>query len=83
MKRHYIVGIIAGICAIGLAVRSALSANIIGAVTSFILLSGVAISTFFKDRLPPRWSQEIIPFWMCIVVVSLLLLEFLVFNHLP
>ena len=89
MKRHHIVGIIAGICAIGLAVRSvlgsnrALAENIIGVVVSFTLLSGVTIPTFFKDRLPSRWSQEIIPIWTRIVVVSLLFLEFLVFNPLP
>ena len=83
MKRHHVVGIIAGICAIGLSMRSAISANIIGAVVSFSLLSGIAISTFFKDRLSPRWSQEIIPFWMFVIVVSLLFLQLFVLDHLP
>ena len=83
MKRHHIVGIIAGICAIGFTVRSALSADIIAALISFTLLSGVAIATYFKDRLPPRWSHEILPLWISIVAVSLILFEFLVFNHFP
>ena len=82
MKRHHIVGIIAGICAIGLTVRSALSADIINAVINFTLLSVVVVSTFFKDRLPPRWSHEILPLWICIIGISLILLEFLVFNNL-
>lgn len=88
MKRHHIVGIIAGICAIGLVVRglavgSALPANISNIVISFILLSGVAIPTFFKDKLPSRWAQEIIPLWMCIVIIILSMFEILVLNHLP
>ena len=83
MKWHHVVGIIAGICVIGLAVRSAISANIIGVIVSFSLLSGIAISTFFKGRLSPRWSQEIIPFCMLVIVVSLLLLELFVLDHLP
>lgn len=78
MKRHYIVGIIAGICGIGLAVRSALSANIIEAVISFILLAGLAISTFFKDRLP-----GILPLWMCIIIVLFFLFELIALNHFP
>ncbi len=81
MKRHHVVGIIAGICAIGLAVRSALSAEIIDALINFTALSVVAISTFFKDRLPPRWSQGILPFWMCVIVVCLFVFE-LILDHL-
>lgn len=80
MKRHHVVGIIAGVCAIGLAVRSALSANIIDALIIFMVLSGVAISTFFKGKLPPRWSHGILPLWMCIIVVCLLLFELIVFD---
>ena len=57
MKRHHIVGIIAEICGIGFTVRSALSGNIIDALIDFTLFSVVAVSTFFKDKLPPRWSQ--------------------------
>ncbi|MDE0313282.1 MAG: hypothetical protein OXM61_00140 [Candidatus Poribacteria bacterium] len=75
MKRHHIVGIITGICAIGFALRSALSVSIIDALVNFILLFGLAIMTFFKDRLPPRWSQERLPLWMCVLVVCLVLFE--------
>jgi len=75
MKRHHIVGIIAGIGGIGLTVRHALSASIIEALITFTLFSGLTISTFFKDRLPPRWSREILPFWICVIVVCLMLLE--------
>ncbi|MCE2402666.1 hypothetical protein J4G08_17510 [Candidatus Poribacteria bacterium] len=75
MKRHHIVGIIVGICAIGLAVRSALSGNIIDALINFTALSVVAISTFFKDRLSPRWSHRRLPLWMCVIVVCLFLFE--------
>lgn len=75
MKRHHIVGIITGICAIGFAVRSALTVGIIDALTIFITLSGIAISTYFKDRLPPRWSHEILPFWLCAIIVCLFLFE--------
>lgn len=83
MKRHHIVGIIAGICGIGFTVRSALSADIIDALINFILFSVVAISTFFKDRLSTRWSHEILPLWMCVIVVCLILFELLVLDHLP
>ena len=75
MKRHHIAGIIAGICAIGFAVRSALSADIINALIIFIALSGIAISTYFKDRLPPRWSHEILPFGLCVIIGCLFLFE--------
>ena len=81
MKRHHVVGIIAGICAIGLAVRSTLSADIIDALINFTALSGVAISTFFKDRLPPRWSHRILPLLMCIIIVCLFVFE-LILDHL-
>jgi len=77
MKRHHIVGIITGICAIGFAVRSVLSVSIIDALVTFILLFGLAIITFFKDRLPPRWSQGRLPLWMYLIVVCLFLFEFL------
>ena len=76
MKRHHIVGIIAGICGIGFTVRSAMSANIIDALINFTLFSVVTISTFFKDRLPQRWSHEILPFWMCVILIGLFLFEF-------
>ncbi len=75
MKRHHIVGIITGICAIGLTVRSVLSAYIIDALINFIVLFGLAIITFFKDRLPPRWSQGRLPLWLCVIVVCLVLFE--------
>ena len=81
MKRHHIVGIIAGICGIGLAVRSALSGNTIDALINFILLSIVAISTFFKDRLPLRWSQPIFPSWLHVVLFCISLLALLFFNY--
>ncbi len=51
MKRHHIVGIFLGICAIGLATRSALSGNIVEALLYFTALSPIAVSGFFKDRL--------------------------------
>ena len=50
MKRHHIVGILVGICAIGLAIHSALSGNIFEALL-YTALSAIAVSTFFKDRL--------------------------------
>ena len=77
MKRHHIVGIIAGIGGIGFTVRHALSASIIEALITFTLFSVITISTFFKDRLPSRWSHGILPFWMCVIVVCLMLLEVL------
>ena len=64
MKRHHVVGIIAGICGIGLTVDRVLSGNIIGwaniidAVVTFILLSIVALSTFLKDRLPLNCTND-------------------------
>ncbi len=79
MKRHHIVGIIAGICGIGLTVRDALSADIIEALITFNLFSVITISTFFKDSLPRRWSHEILPFWMCVIVVCLTLFELVVY----
>jgi hypothetical protein len=79
MKRHHIVGIIAGICGIGLTVRHAFSADVIEALITFTLFSVVAISTFFKDRLTPRWSHEILPFWICVIVVCLMLFELVVY----
>lgn len=76
MKRHHIVGIIAGICGIGLTVRHAFSADVIETLITFTIFSVVTISTFFKDRLPRRWSHEILPFWMCVVLMCLFLFEF-------
>lgn len=81
MKRHHIAGIIAGIGGIGLTVRHALSADIIEALITFTMFSVLTISTFFKDRLPPRWDHEIWPFCICIIVVCLILLE--LFFYLP
>ena len=81
MKRHHIAGIIAGVGGIGLTVRHALSADIIEALITFTMFSVLTISTFFKDRLPPRWDHEIWPFCICVIVVCLILLE-LVF-YLP
>lgn len=82
MKRHHIVGIIAGICGVGFTVRSALSGNIIDALITFTLFSIVAASTFFKDKLSPRWSQPILPSWVRIVLVCIALLGWLFFNYL-
>lgn len=82
MKRHHIVGIIAGICGVGFTVRSALSANIIDALITFTLFSIVAASTFFKDKLPPRWSQPILPSWGRILLFSIALLSWLFLNYL-
>ena len=75
MRRHHIVSIFAGICAIGLAIRSALSGNIFEALVYFTGLSAMAVSIFFKDRLSPRWSNRILPFWMCVVLIFIFLLE--------
>ena len=83
MKKHHIVGIIAGICGIGLTVRSAVSADIIEALIMFTGFSVITISTFFKDRLPQRWSHEILPFWMGVILVCLMLFELVVFIFLP
>lgn len=77
MKRHHIIGIIAGIGGIGFTVRSALSGNIIDALITFTLFSIVAASTFFKDKLPPRWSQPMLPSWVRIVLVCIALLAWL------
>ena len=80
MKRHHVVGIIAGICGIGLTVDRVLSgdiigwANIIDAVVTFILLSIGALSTFFKDRLPSQLYQRRLPTsWVFVVIVGILL----------
>ncbi len=80
MKRHHIVGIIAGILGIGLTVDRVLSGNIIGwaniidAVVTFILLLAVALSTFFKDRFPSQLYQRRIPTsWVVVVIVGVLL----------
>ena len=78
MKRHHIAGIIGGICAIGFTVHNALSGNIVEALIYFIALSVIAVSSFFKDRLAPRWSHRILPFWICVVVICLLLFELVV-----
>ncbi len=75
MKRHHIVGIFAGICAIGLAVSNLLSGNIVDGLTSFIVLSILAVATFFKDKLPTKWSHVIIPIEICVVIIFLLLFE--------
>ena len=75
MKRHHIVGIFAGICAIGLAIRSALSGDIFGALIYFTALSAIAASSFFKDRLSARWSHRILPFSICVVLIFVFLLE--------
>lgn len=75
MKRHHIVGIFAGICAIGLTARNLLSGNIVEGLTSFIVLSILAVATFFKDKLPTKWSHVILPFGICVVFISLLLFE--------
>ena len=81
MKRHHIVGIIAGICGIGFTVRSALSADIIDALINFILFSVLAVSTFFKDKLPSKWSQPILPSWVRIVLICISLLALLFLNN--
>lgn len=80
MKRHHVVGIIAGICGIGLTVDRVLSGNIIGwaniidAVVTFILLSIVALSTFLKDRLPSQLYQRRLPTsWVFVVIIGILL----------
>ena len=50
MKRHHIVGIIAGICGIGFTVRSALSGNIIDALIDFTVFSVVAVQLFLRTN---------------------------------
>ena len=75
MKRHHIVGIFAGICAIGLAARNLLSGNIVEGLTSFIVLSILVVATFLKDKLPARWSHVILPFGICVIVVCLFFFE--------
>ncbi|MCY3739682.1 MAG: hypothetical protein OXH00_01540 [Candidatus Poribacteria bacterium] len=82
MKRHQIVGIIARICGIGFTVRSALSGNIIDALIDFTLFSIVAVSTFFNDKLPPKWSQPVLPWWIPIVLVCIAGLAWLFLNYL-
>ena len=79
MKRHHIVGIIAGICGIGLTVRHAFSADIIEALVTFTMFSVLTVATFFKDRFAqhPRWDHEIWPFCICVIVICLMLLELL------
>lgn len=79
MKRHHIVGIIAGMGGISFTVRNVLSADIIEALITFTIFSVITISTFFKDRLPRRWSDEILPLWMCVIVVCLMLFELVVY----
>ena len=79
MKRHHIVGIIAGMGGIGFTVRNVLSADVIEAFITFTLFSVLTVSTFFKDRLPRRWSDEILPLWMCVIVVCLMLFELVVY----
>ena len=81
MKRHHIVGIFLVIGAIGLAIRSALSGNIVEALLYFTALSTIAVSSFFKDKFSPRWSQRTLPFWMCVVLVCLTLFE-MIFDFL-
>ena len=50
MKRHHIAGIFAGICAIGFAIPSALSGDVIEALIYFAALSAIALSSFFRDK---------------------------------
>ena len=80
MKRHQIVGIIAGICAVGLALRHSFQGNVLDGLITFAMLSVVAISTFFKDKLPPQMSRRILPSWVY-VVLFLLLFGMLVFTY--
>ncbi len=75
MKRHHIVGIFAGMCAIGLAASNLLSGNIVDGLTSFIVLSILAVATFFKDKLPTKWSHVIIPIEICVIIIFILLFE--------
>ena len=74
MKWHHIVGIITGICAIGLVVDKVSSANIIDTVITFILLSTLAVSTFFKDRLPSHLTQRRIPTSSVLLIIVGILL---------
>ncbi|MXY99935.1 hypothetical protein F4Y93_04535 [Candidatus Poribacteria bacterium] len=75
MKRHQIAGIFAGICAIGFAIHNALSGDIVEALIYFTALSTMAISSLFKDKFSPRWSQWTLPFWMCVVLICIFLFE--------
>ncbi len=76
MKRHHIAGIFAGICAIGLTVYNALAGDIVAALLYFTALSAIALSSLFKDKFSPRWSQWTLPFWMCVVLICIFLFEF-------
>lgn len=72
MKRHHIVGIIAGICGCLLAIHQGFFRGMItDAIITFIGISFVAISTFFKDKYPPQLSRRILPRWILIVIFIL------------
>ena len=73
MKRHHIIGILAGICGCLLAIRQAFFRGLIGeAIITFIAVSIVALSTFFKDKYPPQFSRRFLPRWVYLVLTLLL-----------
>lgn len=72
MKRHHIIGILAGICGCLLAIHQAFFRGSIGeAIITFIAVSIVALSTFFKDKYPPQFSRRFLPRWVYIVLTLL------------
>ena len=73
MKRHHIVGIILGICGCLLAIRQAFFRDSIGeAIVTFVGVSIVSLSIFFKEKLPPQFSRQLLPRWVYIVISSFL-----------
>ncbi|MDE0324401.1 MAG: hypothetical protein OXN27_10835 [Candidatus Poribacteria bacterium] len=72
MKRHHIVGIIAGISGCLLAIHQAFFRGMISeAIITFIVLSIVATSTFFKEKYPIQFSHRLLPRWVYIVLTLL------------
>lgn len=72
MKRHHIIGIMAGISGCLLAIRQAFFKGMISeAIITFIGLSIVAVSTFFKEKYPLQFSHRLLPRWIYIVLTLL------------
>ena len=72
MKRHHIIGILTGICGCLLAIHQAFFRGLIGeAITTFIVLSIVALSTFFKDKYPQQFSRRFLPRRVYIILTLL------------
>lgn len=75
MKRHHIIGIIAGICGCVLAIHQGFFRGMItDAIITFIGISFVAISTFFKDKYLVRLSDRLLPQWLIVLAFILAVL---------